>query len=136
MGTKKRKRKKRKRKRQSKRTNKMQRTWEKKKVGRPNKPKKVGDRVSFKLLNGKRVTGKVIGVQKHYYKVLRKGKIYRVNRDSILYQVGHAIGATVGKIRGAVKATAAGYKTEKEAEKIFEQVKRRKRLAEIRQKYG
>lgn len=125
-----------KRKKQSKRTNVMQRKWEKTKPARRHKQRKIGDRISFKLLNGKRVSGKVIGVQKEYYQVLRKGKIYRVNRRSVLYQIGRAIGATAGKIRGAVVATSKAYKTEKEAEEIFSELQRRKRLAEIRAKYG
>lgn len=136
MGKRTRKKRPKKRKTQSKRTDKLQRKWEKTKPKRKHKPRKVGDRISFKMLNGQRTSGKVIGVEKEYYKVLRKDKIYRVNRRSVLYQVGHAVGATAGKIVGAVKATSAGFKTETEAEKLFEKYARKKRLAQIRKRYG
>lgn len=125
------KRKRRKRKKQSKRTNVMQRKWETQRARR-RKQYKVGDRLSFKLLNGKRASGKVIGVQKHYYHVIRKGKVYRVNRGSILYQIGHAIGATAGKIKGTLEATSAAYKTEREAQELYSEIRRLRRREEIR----
>ena len=124
----------RKRKKQSKRTNILQKKWEKTKPARRHKPRKVGDRLGFKMLNGKRTSGKVIGVEEQYYKVLRKGKIYKVNRKSILYQWGHAIGATAGKIKGAVDATSAAYKTEREAQEIYSRIRRMRRLEEIRRR--
>ena len=49
---------------------------------------KVGDRISFKTPKG-RTTGKVTKVSKEFYMVSNKDKLYKVNRNSILYSMGY-----------------------------------------------
>jgi hypothetical protein len=52
------------------------------------KSHKVGDRISFKTPKG-RTTGKVTKVSKEFYMVSNKDKLYKVNRNSILYSMGY-----------------------------------------------
>ena len=52
------------------------------------KAHKIGDRISFKTPKG-RTTGKVTKVSKEFYMVLNKDKLYKVNRNSILYSMGY-----------------------------------------------
>jgi hypothetical protein len=51
------------------------------------KPHKIGDRISYVTPRG-RTTGRVIEVCREYYIVKTKGKLSRINRNSILYQQG------------------------------------------------
>jgi len=52
------------------------------------KAHKVGDRISFKTPKG-RTSGKVTKVSKEFYMVSNKDKLYKVNRNSILYSMGY-----------------------------------------------
>jgi len=105
------------------RTKKLRQKWEKRKIGRPQKPKKLGDRISFKLTSGKRVSGTVIGVRKEFYYVMRKGQIYKVNKRSIFYALGRAIGTATAKGVGFASEIYRAYKEER---KRHEQWRRRR----------
>ena len=97
----------RKKKKVSKRSQKLKQKWAKSKVGRPEKPKKVGDRIKFKLLNGHWVNGTVRGVQKNYYVVSRQTKrgtyLYHVTKGSILSALGRGIKVFGSKLKKGLK---------------------------------
>jgi len=65
------------------------------------KAKKVGERLSFKVPNGRR-SGTVTEVHDEFYLVLSKGRIHKVNRKSILYSLGTFAGR-VAQTYGNVK---------------------------------
>jgi len=101
-------------------------------IGRPEKIKKLGDSITYKSPHGRPLTGTVVKVFKKHYIVQRGNKLYKVNKGSILYQIGRAIGGAAGKIRGTIEALAGGYKTERQAVQEYIKTQRMKRLREIR----
>jgi len=107
--------------------------WREHKAGRPMKPKKPGDRLSWKEPNGRRVSGKVVSVHRDHIIAERKGQLWVIKKGSILYRIGHAIGSLAGRIKGTVQQIRAGYETEKEAAAEYARQKRLRRLAEIRE---
>lgn len=104
-------------------------------VGRPEKPKHVGDTITYKGQAGHKLNGVVVGVHKKYYTVYRDGHYDKVSKGSILYRIGRAIGGAAGKIRGTIEALAEGYKTEREAVQAYVRAHRAKRLAEARRRF-
>lgn len=101
-------------------------------IGRPEKIKKVGDSITYKSPHGRPLTGTVVKVFKKHYVVQRGNKLYRVNKGSILYQIGRAIGGAAGKIRGTIEALKGGYQTEQQAVQEYIKAQRLKRLREAR----
>ena len=57
------------------------------------KAHKKGERISYATPRG-RTTGKICEVHKEYYIVKTKGKLHKVNRNSILYKMGTYEGNT------------------------------------------
>lgn len=92
------------------------------------KPKKFGDRISFLIPRGKkgrRVSGKVIEVNKQFYNVLYKSRIYKVNRKSILYSLGYYTGRVTAGMVELARTTYVGIKHEHAKAQAFIRMKER-----------
>ena len=74
---------------------------------RKKKAKKLQDRISFKTVGGKRVTGVVKGIRKEYYIVYRKGKMYKVDRNSAYEAFGKGMNQFAGFIGKKIKQRQA-----------------------------
>jgi hypothetical protein len=77
------------------------------------KAHRIGDRISFKTPNG-RTSGAVVKVSKEFYIVKCKNKLYKVNRNSILYSLGTFIGGMHQMAQNVKKSYEFGKQKENE----------------------
>ena len=74
---------------------------------------RVGDRISYKAPSG-RCSGVVKEVHKEFYVVSHKGKLVKVNRNSILYAMGTFLGSARQHLENTRKAYEFGKQKENE----------------------